>query len=168
MAKKFPVNRIKTHRIYTISEVAETLGCHKRTVSRWIKECRLQADASKKPWLIEGRDLKTFLGMRQVKGRCKLALHHCYCLGCKAPQEPDGKIADYVQQTPDSGRLMGLCPNCGALMHKVIRRVDLEAIRAKIEVTVQKANPRLVSRVEPLSNVNLEQEAKHLGKAQQG
>ncbi|MGX9352227.1 helix-turn-helix domain-containing protein [Shimia sp. W99] len=168
MAKRFPVSRIKTHRVYTVWEVSDVLVCHRQTVIRWIRRDGLIADMSRKPWLIEGRDLKAFLGAKQTKARCKLALHHCYCLGCKAPQEPDGKIADYLQQTPDSGRLMGLCPSCGALMHKVVRRVDLEAIRAKIEVTVQKANPRLVSRADPPSNVILEQEAKHHGKAQQG
>ncbi|KRS13532.1 hypothetical protein XM53_06680 [Roseovarius atlanticus] len=168
MAKRFSTGRIKTHRVYTVWEVSDVLGCHRQTVIRWIKHGGLIADTSSKPWLIEGRDLKAFLGARQTKARCKLALHHCYCLGCKAPQEPDGKIADYVQQTPVSGRLMGLCPSCGTLMNKVVRRADLEAIRAKIEVTVQKANPRLVSRVDPPSNVTLEQEAKPHGKAQQG
>jgi len=147
MAKKFPVNRIKTHRVYTVWEVSDVLGCHRQTVIRWIKDHGLPAETSSKPWLIEGRDLKTFLGVRQNKVRCKLALHHCYCLGCKEAREPDGKIADYVQQTVGNGRLTGLCPACGALMHKIVKRADLEVIRAKIEVTVQKACPRLVSRV---------------------
>ena len=168
MAKKFPVNRIKVHRIYTVWEISDTLGSHRQTVTRWIKLNGLPADTSQKPWLIDGRDLKTFLGARQRKGCCKLALHHCYCLGCKTAREPDGKITDYVHQTPDSGRLTGLCPACGALMHKVVRRADLETIRAKIEVTVQQAFPRLVSRTDPSSNVTLTRELETHGKAQQG
>lgn len=166
MAKKFPVNKVKKHLVYTVWEIADLLGCHKQTVIRWIKHGNLTADKSQKPWLIEGRDLKQFLGARQAITRCKLALHHCYCLGCKGPREPDGRIADYAQQTPDSGRLIALCPECGALMHKVVRRADLEAIRAKVEVTVQKANPRIVSRVAPPSNVTFAQEAESHVKAQ--
>ncbi len=166
MAKKFPVNRIKAHRIYNVWEVSDALGCHKQTVARWIKLNGLPADTNRKPWLIDGRDLKTFLGRKQTKTRIKLALHHCYCLGCKAPREPDGKFADYVQQTPGCGRLTGLCPECGALMHKIVRRIDLEAIRAKIEVTVQRASPRIVSRSTPLSNVTFPEEHQTYGKAQ--
>lgn len=168
MAKKFPVNKLKAHRVYTVWEVSDTLGCHKQTVIRWIKLNGLTADTSQKPWLIDGRDLKAFLGARVSEARCKLALHHCYCLGCKEPREPDGRIADYVQKTPESGRLTGLCPDCGALMHKVVRRTDLEGIRAKIEVTVQQASPRLVSRAAPPSNVTFKQERPGNGKAQQG
>ncbi|MEP1536436.1 MAG: helix-turn-helix domain-containing protein [Paracoccaceae bacterium] len=167
MAKKFPVNRIKTHRIYTVWEISDLLGCHRQTVIRWINDQGLISDTSAKPWLIEGRDLKPFLGVRQTSVRCKLAMHHCFCLGCRGPREPDGKIADYVQQTPDSGRLIALCPECGAVMNKIVRRIDLDAIRAKIEVTVQRANPRLVSRASPLLNVSFVQEANTHGKAQQ-
>ncbi|WP_306116967.1 MULTISPECIES: helix-turn-helix domain-containing protein [unclassified Roseovarius] len=167
MTKSFSAARIKKHRVYTVWETSELLKCHKRTVIRWIKNGRLVADTSNKPWLIEGQDLKTFLGRRQSKGRCKLALHHCYCFGCKGPREPDGKIADYVHQTPNTGRLTALCPECGSLMNKVVRRSGLEAIRAKIEVTVQKAHPRLVSRTNPSLNVTFTAEDKPHGKTQQ-
>ena len=167
MAKKFPVPRVKAHRVYDVWEVADTLGCHKQTVIHWIKHQGLSADTTRKPWLIDGKDLKAFLGARQSKVTTKLALHHCYCLGCKAPREPDGKMADYTQQTPDTGRLTGLCSVCGALMNKVVKRADLKAIRARIEVAVQKASPRLVSRADPRSIVTMQQEGQTHGKTQQ-
>jgi hypothetical protein len=63
----------------------------------------------------------------------------------RSPQEPDGKFAEYTQATPTTGMLTALCPSCASIMNKVVRRADLEAIRAKIEVAVQQANPRLVS-----------------------
>lgn len=168
MAKKFPINRIKAHRVYNVWEVADALGCHKQTVTRWINKSGLIADTSQKPWLIDGRDLKSFLGHKLAKTKCRLAPHHCYCLGCRGAREPDGKLADYIQQTPESGRLTGLCPTCGALMNKVIRRSDLEVVQAKIEVTIQKASPRLVSRADPHSKVNFTKEHQSHGKAQQG
>ncbi|MEQ9692623.1 helix-turn-helix domain-containing protein [Shimia sp. SDUM112013] len=166
MAKKFPVQRVKVHHVYDVWEVAQLLGCHKQTVIRWINFKGLAAEKSRKPWLIEGKDLKAFLGVRQTKTAVKLALHHCYCLGCKSPREPDGKMADYTQQTPETGRLTGLCHECGSLMHKVVRRTDLEAIRAKIEVTVQQASPRLVSLNDPGSKVTFKQEVGHHAKTQ--
>ncbi|SLN39082.1 Helix-turn-helix domain protein [Roseovarius albus] len=142
MAKSFSASHIKTHRVYSTWEAADALGCHKQTVIRWIKHKGLNADTSQRPWLIEGRELKAYLGVKQKRLKRKLALHHCFCLGCREPREPDGKIADYIHQTADCGRLEALCPACGSIMNKIVRRADLETIQAKIAVTVQKAHPR--------------------------
>ncbi|WP_135507204.1 helix-turn-helix domain-containing protein [Roseovarius aestuariivivens] len=166
MAKRPSPFRIKTHRIYTPAEAAEVLKVHRQSVRRWITQHGLTADTSRKPWLIKGSDLKNFLGHRREKRRCKLQLHHCYCLGCKGPREPDGKMADYQQHSPTSGMLTALCPTCGSLMHKVIRRDDLDAIQAKIEVTIQRPSPRLVSRTDAPLNVTFQQEANDHAKTQ--
>jgi len=158
MARLPSPNKIKTHRIYTVFEAAEALGRHRQTVIRWIKNKGLLADTRHRPWLITGTDLKTYLGYRREKVRCKLALHHLYCLGCKSPQEPAGKFADYTQKAPSTGMLTALCPMCGSVINKIIRRADLETIRAKIEVTIQQADPRIVSHTDAPLNVTLESE----------
>lgn len=168
MAKRYPLNRIKRHRVYHLREVSDALGCHRRTVQRWIKKDGLPAETSRKPWLIEGRALLEFLKGQLTRQKVQLALHHCYCLGCRSPREPDGKMPDYVHQTPETGRLVGLCPACGGVMNKVVRRADLEAIRSKIEVTVQKASPRLVSPGDPRSNVTFSEASPTHGKTQLG
>jgi len=165
MAKKFSHNRIKTHRIYTPFEAAEALGCHRQTVLRWIA-LGLEADQSQKPWLIEGQKLKAYLGARISERKQKLALDHFYCFGCKESQSAAGKMADYVHQSPTNGRLSALCPSCSTIMNKLVRRDDLERIRARIEVTIQQADPRLVSPTVPLSKVTFAQEIKTHVKAQ--
>ena len=159
MARLPSPNKIKTHNIYSVWEAAEALGLHRQTIVRWINDKGLIADKSSKPWLIDGRDLKAFLGLRRQKVRVKLALHHIYCVGCKSAQEPAGKFADYTQQTPTTGMLSALCPTCECVINKVVRRADLEAIRAKIEVTIQQANPRLVSLSDAPLNVTFSQES---------
>ena len=159
MAGRGLAHRIKTHRIYTPWEAANALGKHRQTVIRWIKSGDLLADTTQKPWLIKGHDLKAYLGHRFAKARCKLAAHHLYCFRCKLPREPAGKFADYTQQTATNGMLTALCPDCDCIMHKVVGRSVLEAIRAKIDVTVQQANPRLVSREDAPSNVTFESRA---------
>ncbi|MGC1497301.1 MAG: helix-turn-helix domain-containing protein [Sulfitobacter sp.] len=161
-------NRIKTHYVYTVWEAAQALGRHRQTVVRWIKNKGLIADRCKIPWLIQGKDLKHFLGRRRAKAKTKLALHHFFCLGCKAPQEPDGKFAEYTQASPTTGMLKAFCPTCTSVMNKVVRRADLEAIRAKIEVTVQQANPRLVSLPASCSNDTSVKEAQTNDKTQFG
>ena len=158
-------NKIKAHRIYTVWEAAEALEKHRQTIIRWINNKGLIADKSQKPWLIEGTNLKAFLGHQRARSKCKLALHHIYCLGCKSPQEPAGKFADYAQLTATTGMLSALCPACECVMNKVVRRVDLEAIRAKIEVTVQQADQRLVSRTDTPLNVTFNDEAQTHAKA---
>jgi excisionase family DNA binding protein len=165
MPKRFPAHRVRTHRIYTIWEIAECLGCHRHTVTRWIKDRDLEADRTCKPWLIRGADLKAFLRQRQAKTARRLAPHHCFCLGCKSAQTPDGNFAEYTQQSPTTGRLTALCPACGAVMNKVIRRAGLEAVQAKIEVAFQQASPRLVSLSEPSSEVASGQEDQSRAKA---
>jgi len=168
MPKKPSPTRIKTHRIYSAWEAGEALGVHRQTVIRWIKDKGLIADKSGRLWLIKGSDLKLFLGERRAAGKCKLSAHHVFCFGCKSPQMPDGRIADYKQQSQTSGMLTGLCPCCGILMNKVVARADLEVIRAKLDVTVQQANPTLVCRDEPpltvTSRYGEDQDAKTIAK----
>lgn len=151
-------NKIKAHRIYTVWEAADALNKHRRTIIRWINKMGLVADKSQKPWLIKGTDLKVFLGFQRAVAKCKLAPHHIYCLGCRSPQEPAGKFADYTQQTATMGMLSALCPACECVMNKVVRRADPEAIRAKIEVTVRQADPRLLSPTDARLNVTFTDE----------
>ena len=160
MPKKPSPNLIKKHRIYNTWEAAEALGLHRQTIIRWIKDKGLIADQSQKPWLIKGSYLKHFLGERKAAGKCKLSVHHPYCFTCKLPQMPDGRIADYKHKTDSSGMLIGLCPSCGCVMHKAVSRSKLEAIRAKIDVTIQQADPTLVPLDEPSSTVTLNYGAK--------
>lgn len=166
MAKRVPFWKIKTHRPYTPFEAAGVLGVHRQTVIRWVRQHGLSADTSKKPWLIEGRDLRTFLGARQTKRKCKLALHTFYCFGCRDACNAAAKMADYTQQSATGGMLTAICETCQTVMHKAINRVDLEAVRAKLDVAIQTADPRIVSRERAPSNVILETGAQTHAKAQ--
>lgn len=165
MARLPSPNKIKTHNIYTVWEAAEALGMHRKTIVRWINDKGLVADKTSKPWLIDGKGLKAFLGLRRRKVRVKLALHNLYCLGCKSAREPAGKFADYTQLTPTTGMMSALCPACESVIYKVVCRSDLEAIRAKIEVTIQQANPRLVSQSDAPLNVTFSEESQTHAKA---
>jgi len=165
MGRHPTARRVKIHRIYTVWEAAETLGCHRQTVIRWIKDKGLPADTNSRPWLIKGSDLRTFLGLRRAARRCRLAIHQLFCLGCKGAREPAGKIADYHHDTPKTGMLKALCPECFCVMNKKIRRRDLEQIRARIDITVQKAVPRLMSRADPPETVTINEEQEAHGKA---
>lgn len=155
MPRKPDPRRIKRHRVYTVAEAAEALGLHRQTVLRWIKAGGLVAERARKPWLIAGEDLKAFLGERRRVGKCRLALPQLYCLGCRVARVPDGRLADFTLRSLGAGMLTGLCPDCGALMHKAVRRVDLEAIRAQLEVHIIAAQPRIVGRSDAPVSVDI-------------
>jgi hypothetical protein len=54
--------------------------------------------------------------------------------------------------------LSAICPDCENMMHKVVRRADLDTIRTRIEVSVRQADPRIVSRTDPLPDVTFTEE----------
>ena len=153
MPKKPSPNRIKKHRVYTVWEAADALDVHRKTVARWITDGGLQADQSKRPWLIEGHQLKTFLIGRRLSGKTTLRTGECYCLPCRQAQIPAGRMADFQMKTATSGTLSGICPACDRMIFRAVRRSDLESIRAVLDVTVQKAAARIVGARTPLVTV---------------
>ncbi|MDH3668992.1 MAG: helix-turn-helix domain-containing protein [Paracoccaceae bacterium] len=157
---------MKRHQIYTVWEAAEAVGVHRQTVIRWIKDKGLSADTSQRPWLIEGREFKAFLEERRVRGKCRLLPGQIFCLPCRSPKNPEGRIAEFHLKTSTTGALIGICPDCGRLMHRFVGRADLDQIRAQLDVTISKAVPRLVEPDEPNETVTLKQEARTHGKAQ--
>ena len=166
MAKRFSHRRLKRHRDYTVREAAQITGAHRKTVIRWIKRDGLPALTERQPWLISGADLKSFLGARSANLKQRMAPHHFYCLKCKCPRDAALKMADYSQTTATAGKLTAFCAVCDTLVYKVVKRSQLEEIRAKIEVTIQPAPATLVSAGAAPSNVTLSKEVKTHVKAQ--
>ncbi len=166
MPKKPNPARIKRHRVYTVWEVGEALGLHRQTVIRWIKSGGLAADRAQRPWLVEGCVLKAFLQERRALGRCTLKVGEIFCLPCRSPQLPDGRMADFRLKAPTHGTLTGLCPVCGRLMHRALRRADLEVTSAILDVAVQKAMTRLMGKTEAPSTVTFGAESRDHVKTQ--
>jgi transposase len=69
MAKRHPNHRqVKTHRNYTVEEIAGLFGIHKNTVREWIK-AGLPVLDDKRPMLILGPELAVFLQARRIKNK---------------------------------------------------------------------------------------------------
>lgn len=153
MPKKPSPNRIKKHRPYTVFEAALALGVHRQTIIRWITSNGLRADCCQRPWLIEGHHLKEFLTERRKTEKVKLAVGEIYCLPCRQAQIPAGRMADFQMKSARTGTLSGICPDCDRLMHRIIRRADLEAFCAVLDVTVQRAVAGIVGADTPCVTV---------------
>ena len=163
MPKKPSPNRIKRHQIYTVWEAAETLRLHRQTVIRWIKDHELDADRTRRPWLIAGEHLKAFLEARRGESRTRLATGEIYCLPCRRPQLPAERMADFRMKSATTGILSGLCPACERLMHRIIRRADLEPMRAILDVTVRQAVAGIVGGEAPCVTVTSSKARRHHG-----
>lgn len=134
MPKRPPHHRVKVHAVYSVAEAAETLGVHRQTVIRWIRRNGLAANVTQKPWLIRGADLKPWLATRRFKARTKLGPGQIYCLPCRASKRPALNAVDYRPRTESSGILVGLCPDCERLIHRIVRKVDVARVAGNLEV----------------------------------
>ena len=140
MARSRKANRrgAKIHWNYTVDEAARALGVSKGTVRRWIK-AGLPALTEKRPILIIGGDLLDFLAARSAsKQKCQP--DECYCVKCRAPRRPAGRMADFVPLTATSGNLRALCPECASLMHRRIGIAALEVLGRALELKCLPAN----------------------------
>lgn len=158
--------KLRSHQVYTVAEAAEELGVHRQTVRRWVRDCGLPAAMDLKPWLIDGRDLKRFLEHRCRASKRPLGPGEFYCLPCRTRRRPDGDLADYRPKSPTVGMLSGLCPACGRLMHRTIRRADLGRLAPNLEVAFPIADAGISSSATPTVNVYIHEEAETHAKAQ--
>ena len=142
MARRYNCRRVKIHRNYAVEEIAKLLRVHKQTVLRWIAT-GLTLIEPKRPFLIHGTDLRAYLLARQPKKQpCKPS--EIYCVRCREPREPAGRMAEYAPRSASYGRLSGICPSCDSMMYRSYKCAALGAIKDKLAITFKDADRRLV------------------------
>ncbi len=134
MRKRRPNHRlVKIHRNYAVEDVARLFGIHKNTVCAWVKAGLPTCD-SRRPILILGRDLATYLKERRAKNKRPCQAGEIYCMRCRAPKRPAGNMAEYQPITATLGNLTGICPDCEGMMYRRTSKTKLAAIQAELEV----------------------------------
>jgi hypothetical protein len=149
--------RVKIHRNYVIEEVASLLNVHASTVRVWIRNGLPLID-HRRPYLISGLDLVTFLKRRRAQNRRPCGPGQIYCLRCRTPQRPAGDMADYVARTDRTGALIGLCPRCGMVMYRCMSRARFPEVCAGLEVRIMQEHLRLSDSTCPFVNDHFGQE----------
>lgn len=119
MAKRFKTGRLKKNQAYSVIQLARSIGATEATVRLFLRQGMGCIDDNR-PVLILGFQAKEFLDQRYAKAKSPLKIGEFYCLGCKAPRMPDGRLADYIQTTGVGGRLQALCEVCGSLCNRPI------------------------------------------------
>ncbi len=153
--RSYNYRRIKIHRNYTVEGIASLFDIHKNTVGVWIKE-GLPTTDKKRPMLIQGRDLATFLQTRRLKNKKKCNPGEMYCVRCHAPSTPAGDMADYQPVNEKMGNLMAICFRCHSIMNRRVNLAKLEHVFGKIIITLPPALLHIADRNQPTTNSELE------------
>lgn len=61
-------------------------------------------------------------------------------------------MVDYVTRTPTCGDLIGICPDCNAILYRRVNLAKLVAISSDLEVTFTEGGGRIRQRDEPSLN----------------
>jgi excisionase family DNA binding protein len=139
MAKRRPNSRrVKTHRSYSVEEIASLLGAHKNTVRAWVK-AGLPTIDGKRPMLISGADLADFLKARRAKNKQPCKPGELYCVRCRLPRIPAGGMADCWPVTETIGHLQAICPDRYCMMNRRVNMSKLGQVRGILAITFTKA-----------------------------
>jgi hypothetical protein len=146
MGRRVPnPRRIKIHRAYKVDEIARLFKVHKNTVRNWRRQ-GLDAITDRKPALILGCVLRPFLEARRAKAKRTCPPGHFYCMHCRTPRLPAGRMADYIPDTPTNGNLKGLCPDCDGWMYRRASLAKMDALRKDLDIQLQQADRRIGER----------------------
>lgn len=141
----------KIHRNYSVEEISRLFTIHKNTVRTWLRQGLKPID-DRRPTVVRGEELRQFLAERRARSKQTCGPGRIYCLPCRAPKVPAGKIADCIQVGETSGTIQGICPDCNRMIYRRVNPQKLAAVRGDLEVTVTQAGPRIEERSSP--NVN--------------
>lgn len=152
MAKRHPNHRlVKTHRSYSVEEVAGLFGIHKNTVRNWIKNGLAPID-SKRPTLIQGSVLVEFLQARRTRNKQSCKPGELYCVRCRVPRPAGGDMADYSPVNEKTGNLTAICPVCYATMNRRVSLAKIGEISGNIDITFPEELRHIVDSSKPSVN----------------
>jgi hypothetical protein len=139
---------VKIHRSYSIEEAARTLGVHKNTIANWLKNGLNPID-DRRPVLVQGFVLRTFLQERRSRQKMRCAVGELYCLKCRAPKSPLDRRAIYIPLSSSGGNLKGRCSDCLSIICRRISIVRLHEFGAVLTISYKQAQPRINDRSAP-------------------
>lgn len=136
MKKRLNPNKPKIHRSYTVDEVTELYGVHKRTVRNWIKD-GLPVIDDIRPMLILGTDLRIYIQNKRKGSKSKCSPSEIYCFRCQMPRHAKLGTAKYRLEVSGIGRVFARCDSCGLKVNKYfsVRLLDKICNDFSIEIT---------------------------------
>ena len=154
--RTYNTNLIKLTYSYSIFQIAELYGLDKGTVRHWLKEGLKKIDG-KRPFLINGADLKQFLKNRQKKRKRKCQPDELYCCRCRLPRKAKNNDVILEIKSEKVGRLRGLCCECDAEIYKLVSLKNLAEINEIFNV-LKTRNKNLTGFSLPIVNTDLKED----------
>lgn len=152
MGPRHPNPRLaKIHRSYSVEEITRLFKVHKNTARAWLRN-GLEAIDGQRPTVVRGEEIRRFLGERRRRSKRPTGPGRIYCLPCRAPKVPAGKMAECVVTVATSGMLQGICPDCDRMIYRKVNPQELATVRGDLDVTVTQAETRIDETTGP--NVN--------------
>jgi hypothetical protein len=142
---------VKIHRNYSVEDISRLFGVHKNTVRNWLQHGLAVVD-DRRPTLILGRELSRFLVERQRKAKQSCGPGRIFCIACRAPKVPAGRMADCTATGPLAGSLCGICPDCGRLIYRRVNLAKIDAVRGELEITFTQPSARIGESAVPSVN----------------
>src|SRR5262245_23845491 len=159
MGSRHPNPRlVKAHRNYSVEEIARLFGIHKNTVRSWLKQGLATID-DRRPILILGQELSRFLRERRQKAKKTCGPGRIYCIACRAPKVPAGKMVDCTPTGPSVGNLCGICPDCHRLIYRRVNLAKIDAVQGELEITFTQPRARIGESAVPSVNYDSSQKA---------
>ena len=137
--QRIPIHRIRERHAYSVDEVTELLGVHKNTVRQWLRR-GLSAMDKTRPILIHGSELKRFLLNRRLLAKAPCEAHEFYCLKCRAPRTPWGRVVDVTIRSQRLFNTHAICEICDTGMYKAAGQVKL--VEMLKTLCIQQVQPR--------------------------
>lgn len=150
-------NRVKLHRSYSVAELAACLGVHKNTVRHW-QAHGLAPVEPRKPYLFHGATTREFLAKRKASRKRPCLPGTLFCMGCHRSRPPALGMIDYVPLRPSSGNLQAICPTCGAVMNRAIRKADIARMMPGCAFQITEGQPSLIGQPPPSLNCDSERQ----------
>lgn len=135
-------NRVKLHRSYSVTELADCLDVHKNTIRHWQSK-GLEPVEPRKPYLFHGAATREFLAKLSASRKRPCRPGTLFCLRCRQPRPPALGMVDYLPIKADSGNLRAICVSCEAIMHRAVRATDIVRIMPGCTVQMTEGEPRL-------------------------
>jgi hypothetical protein len=147
----------KIHRSYTVDEIAKLYTIHRNTVRAWIAR-GLQTVDDRRPLLVLGSHLVTFLQARRVANKRPCGPGEIYCLRCREPRKPAGGAVRYHPLTPTQGNLVALCGCCGAGLNRRVSLAKLPLFSAGLALTLPQGPEHIDESQQPSLNSDFKQD----------
>jgi hypothetical protein len=145
---------VKIHRSYTVEDIAGLLGTHENTVRRWIN-AGLQTIDDRRPTLILGNQLTTFLQARRAARKRPCRPGEIYCVRCHAAKFPAAGMAECRSINEKIANLSAICPDCNSMMYRCVSIAKLGEIRGEMDITFPQALEHLIEINQPTVNSDL-------------